>query len=100
MRKTDYILFFLRAQQPAQVDPTNQDEINDAGGWSGFAAIRVGDEKLVLGWPGIPDDWCWPNQNKSGRAPGRAAVRKRICLLPNLFPSEAARSFEPPCGKL
>jgi hypothetical protein len=21
--------------------------------------------KLVLGWPGIPDDWCWQNQNES-----------------------------------
>ena len=33
------------------VDPTNQNETHDAGAWSGFAAIRVGDEKLVLGWP-------------------------------------------------
>jgi hypothetical protein len=39
---------------------------NDPGGWSGYAAIRVGDEKLVLGWPGVPDSWCWQNQNATG----------------------------------
>jgi hypothetical protein len=55
-----------RTEVVMNIDPTNQAAVpNDAGGWSGFAAIRVGDEKLVLGWPGIPDDWCWPNQNKS-----------------------------------
>lgn len=31
----------------------------------GYAGIRVGDFKLVLGWPGVPDSWCWPNQNSS-----------------------------------
>jgi len=46
------------------VDPTNQGSIlHDAGGWSGYAGIRVGDWKLVLGDPGTPNDWCWPNQN-------------------------------------
>ena len=39
---------------------------NDPGGWSGYAAIRVGVEKLVLGWPGVPDSWCWQNQNATG----------------------------------
>ena len=37
--------------------------LSDPGGWSGYAGIRVGDYKLVLGWPGVPDSWCWPNQN-------------------------------------
>jgi hypothetical protein len=31
----------------------------------GYAGIRVDDFKLVLGWPGVPDSWCWPNQNSS-----------------------------------
>lgn len=44
------------------VDPTNQDVVNDAGGWSGFAGIVCGQWKLLLGWGGVPDSWCWPNQ--------------------------------------
>ena len=44
------------------VDPTNQVDANDAGGWSGYAGIVAGDWKLLLGWGGIPDSWCWPNQ--------------------------------------
>ena len=55
-----------RKEVVMNIDPTNQGSIpNDPGGWSGYAAIRVGDDKLVLGWPGIPDSWCWPNQNKT-----------------------------------
>ena len=52
-----------RKEVVMNIDPTNQEDENDPGGWSGYAAIRVGDEKLVLGWPGVPDSWCWPNQN-------------------------------------
>eukprot|EP00038_Savillea_parva_P024840 m.45221 g.45221 ORF g.45221 m.45221 type:complete len:641 (-) comp6626_c0_seq1:122-2044(-) len=48
------------------VDQTNQEVINDAGGWSGYAGIvrldTSGYWKLVLGNPGTPNDWCWPNQ--------------------------------------
>ena len=48
------------------VDPTNQaDPPNDAGGWSGYAGIVSGEWKLLLGWGGIPDSWCWPNQNST-----------------------------------
>ena len=47
------------------VDPTNQHVLNDPHGWSGYAGIRVGDWKLVLGDPGTPNGWCWPNQNTS-----------------------------------
>ena len=48
------------------VDPTNQGgELHDPGGWSGYAGIRVGEFKLVLGDPGVPNAWCWPNQNRS-----------------------------------
>ena len=55
-----------RTEVVMNVDPTNQNQTNDPGGWSGYAGIRVGDFKLVLGWPGVPDDWCWPNQNQTG----------------------------------
>ena len=47
------------------VDPTNQGQLNDPHGWSGYAGIRVGEYKLVLGDPGVPNSWCWPNQNSS-----------------------------------
>ena len=47
------------------VDPTNQMQLNDPHGWSGFAGIRVGKYKLVLGDPGVPNSWCWPNQNST-----------------------------------
>jgi len=46
------------------VDPTNQGtKLLDPKGWSGYAGIRIGDYKLVLGDPGVPNSWCWPNQN-------------------------------------
>jgi hypothetical protein len=52
------------------VDPTNQgSQLNDPHGWSGYAGIRVGAYKLVLGDPGVPNSWCWPNQNSSAAAP-------------------------------
>ena len=53
------------------VDVTNQGVINDPGGWSGYAGVVVkssalGHLKLVLGNPGTPNAWCWPNQNGTG----------------------------------
>jgi len=68
------------------IDPTNQVDENDPGGWSGYAAIRSGDFKLVLGWPGVPDGWCWPNQNKSsgvrGGTPAGEAADPESCAPP------------------
>lgn len=48
------------------VDVTNQAALNDIGGWSGYAGVVVrsqalGHYKLVLGDPGTPNSWCWPN---------------------------------------
>ena len=41
-----------RKEVVMNIDPTNQGPVaNDPGGWSGYAGIRVGDIKLVLGWP-------------------------------------------------
>eukprot|EP00037_Helgoeca_nana_P005388 m.51122 g.51122 ORF g.51122 m.51122 type:complete len:305 (-) comp16400_c0_seq1:272-1186(-) len=42
--------------------------LNDPGGWSGYAGIvqldaEDGHWKLVLGTPGVPNSWCWPNQD-------------------------------------
>lgn len=48
------------------VDQTNNrpngTENDPKDGWAGYAGIRVGKYKLVLGNPGKPDGWCWPNQ--------------------------------------
>jgi arylsulfatase A-like enzyme len=54
------------------VDPTNQGTApHDPHGWSGYAGIRMGQFKLVLGDPGVPNSWCWPNQNGSVAALGQ-----------------------------
>jgi len=56
------------------VDQTNQVDPNDPGGWSGYAGVVVksaalGHFKLMLGNPGVPNSWCWPNQvNESASA--------------------------------
>ena len=75
------------------IDPTNQGQVaNDPGGWSGYAAIRVGDMKLVLGWPGVPDSWCWPNQNDTDTA--AQGYRNASTLL-----SESTTSMAVPCTR-
>lgn len=34
---------------------------------------------LTQGWPGVPDSWCWPNQNTVGcTAPDRTGMRAML----------------------
>eukprot|EP00750_Incisomonas_marina_P011778 INCI16417.4.p1 GENE.INCI16417.4~~INCI16417.4.p1 ORF type:complete len:615 (+),score=98.04 INCI16417.4:276-1847(+) len=71
------------------VDVTNNDPNasatpNDLHGWAGYAGIRVGNFKLVLGDPGTPNSWCWPNQ-QNGTGEGhseRPAARGGAPLYP------------------
>ena len=101
------------------VDPTNQaDPPNDAGGWSGYAGVVTGEWKLLLGWGGVPDSWCWPNQNSTLAAAAqppprsvslggegalyevRAASSTRAAMLRVDFPppSEGAATCDAPPG--
>lgn len=55
------------------VDATNQGTLNDINGWSGYAGIVVksqtlGHYKLILGDPGTPNNWCWPNNRTEAAA--------------------------------
>ena len=65
-------------------DPNGTAPLNDPHGWSGYAGIRVGDFKLVLGDPGTPNSWCWPNQNAT-LLPGNNTVVTNSVVAP-LYP--------------
>ncbi len=65
---------FTRDHILLNVDQTNQITINDENGWSGYAGLvvlspQLGHFKLVIGTPGVPNSWCWPNQNVSLKDP-------------------------------
>lgn len=61
------------------VDQTNQDKNNDPGGWSGYAGLiwkpkEGGYWKLVYGTPGVPNAWCWPDQNQQKSCTMRSGI--------------------------
>eukprot|EP01050_Picozoa_sp_SAG11_P029169 SAG11_NODE_8102_length_1060_cov_1.093652_3_plen_83_part_01 len=63
-------------------------------GVAGYAGIRAGGFKLVLGWPGVPDSWCWPNQNSSvGESPrnGSSVPEQVPCRHGNELADEHGR---------
>ena len=89
-----------RTEVVMNVDQTNQVNVNDAGGWSGYAAIRVGGLKLALGWPGIPDGWCLPNQNATAAAAEAAGAAPAPALPYPGPPSCGYRGKVPPTAAL
>lgn len=64
--------------------PAAKNKANDPGGWSGYAGVVVKSAKLgihlklMLGNPGVPNSWCWPNQNKSTDTQHHPAVNNGV----------------------
>lgn len=45
-----YLVYYLMQVDATNNDPNQLAPLNDPHGWSGYAGIRVGDFKLVLGY--------------------------------------------------
>lgn len=68
-----------RSHVLVNVDQTNQEKANDPGGWSGYAGLiwkpkEGGYWKLVYGTPGVPNSWCWPDQDQQNKCTTRGGI--------------------------